>query len=537
MPMLLKLTNTSQMMKTLFALFNCCFFMLASVTAQLTYQTSYDNGSYDKAVAVIQLHNNDLVMGGDTYNNTGFYEGYLMKTNEQGDTLWVRKYTTPGHLFVTDCIQARDHGYLLAGDLMDSVFTDRNMFIIKTDSSGIPEWSRSFSGPEYDNLYSLTTLSDSSIILTGNTVSYTIHNLDAQVLKLDPAGNIIWSRQLTHGWGSTLRGHRVFGTDDGGFVITGEMDTITVVMGNKILVVKFDSTDQVQWSNTYKGIYGSSIGNGIQTSDHGYLVAGRNYNWIAGDTFINHAYLLKLDSIGDIQWSKKFESPYNDDGIEAVETSDGYAMLGISTGFSGNNLVGFNMFIVKTDTNGVVEWNKYYGGNVNSADMAKSFIKANDGGFIACGESSYMSYDSYLLKTDEYGNVNCNGYDFPLSDSIYISTMSPIDLTLSDQVYMAANMPVTYTTSNFVKLSPCTYSIPEYGEPTVIIYPNPCVDLFNITGLQEDDEIALYNLSGQLVRNYPNTQVFGVEGLVSGMYVVCIQHANKSSHYKKLIVH
>lgn len=139
-----------------------------------------------------------------------------------------------------------------------------------------------------------------------------------------------------------------------------------------------------------------------QTSDGGFISTGYTSTFGAGN---NDIYLLKTTSIGTIQWTKIFGSPYADNGNFVVQTSDGgYAIAGVT-----NSTGGEYISLIKTDPSGTLTWSKVYGSATSGSDAsAASLLQTSDGGFILAGYTSNYgagSDDFYLLKTDMNGNI------------------------------------------------------------------------------------------------------------------------------------
>ena len=160
----------------------------------------------------------------------------------------------------------------------------------------------------------------------------------------------------------------------------------------------------VMWSQTYGGAENDYANSVVQTSDGGYAIAGSTQSFGAGNTDF---WLVKTDGAGNMKWSRTYGGEVNDIAYSLVQTSDGgFALAGEANSFIGESA---DFWLVKTDERGNMEWNRTYGGIGN--DRAKSLIQTSDGGYALAGSTEAFGageWDSWLVKTDEYGDMEWN---------------------------------------------------------------------------------------------------------------------------------
>jgi uncharacterized delta-60 repeat protein len=168
-------------------------------------------------------------------------------------------------------------------------------------------------------------------------------------------------------------------------------------------VLKLDANGNVQWQKTYGGQIDDEAYSIQQTLDGGYIVAG--YTRSFGQRKINEMdmWVLKLDANGNIQWQKTYGGSDDDKAYSIQQTSDGgYIVAGSTRSFG----AGYNdVWVLKLDANGNIQWQKAYGGG--GIDYARSIKQTSDGGYIVAGYtySFGLSGSVWVLKLDANGNV------------------------------------------------------------------------------------------------------------------------------------
>ncbi len=78
-------------------------------------------------------------------------------------------------------------------------------------------------------------------------------------------------------------------------------------------VLKLDGSGNVQWQNTYGDIFVDAAYSIQQTTDGGYIVAGRT-NSFGASARGGDAWVLKLDGSGNVQWQNTYGGPRYDSG-------------------------------------------------------------------------------------------------------------------------------------------------------------------------------------------------------------------------------
>lgn len=221
-----------------------------------------------------------------------------------------------------------------------------------------------------------------------------------------------WTR--TYGSPDGEWAYSVIHTEDGGYAIGGATAKYSWpergYVNYSFLLIKTDASGNMQWNKTYGGEdeddeLAYSI---IQTGDGGYAIAGiKQFSGVINGEFliIGDFWLVKTDSEGNMQWNKTYGGAESERLYSVIQTSDGgYALVGNRESLDFPHYA--DAWFVKTDADGNVQWDRTYGGE--DFDLASSVLET-DGGYVIGGWTySFGPGDFWLFKTDSVGNVQWN---------------------------------------------------------------------------------------------------------------------------------
>lgn len=191
-------------------------------------------------------------------------------------------------------------------------------------------------------------------------------------------------------------------TKDGGYVFAGSTRSFGAEW-NDAWAVKLDSNGQVQWSKRYGGTDPSDWDGASsirQTTDGGYIVAGETRSFGAGST---DAWVMKLDGSGNIIWEKTYGGNRGDQADCVRPTSDGGFIVAGSTWSFGTAK---EIWVLKLYGTGAIQWQKTYGGTDGEEDALVE--QTSDGGYIVAARTWSFGagyVDIWFLKLDANGNV------------------------------------------------------------------------------------------------------------------------------------
>jgi S-formylglutathione hydrolase FrmB len=290
----------------------------------------------------------------------------------------------------TSIQQTSDGGYIIAGSTRSYGAGNGDVWLIRTDSSGDVAWNQTFGGSDSDYGFSVQQTLDGGYIIAGSTNSYGAGRSDVWLIKTDSSGNETWNQ--TFGGSDYDHGHSVQQTSDGGYIITGRTNSYGAGRSD-VWLIKTDSSGDVAWNQTFGGSDNDDGYSVQQSSDGGYIITGA-YSYGAGRADV---WLIKTDSSGNEMWAQIFGGSYYDYGSSVRQTSDGgYIIAGDTESYGVGHT---NVWLIKTDSSGDVEWTQTFGGS--GSDYGRSVQQTSDGGFIIGGSRRFYGAgdgDIWLLK-------------------------------------------------------------------------------------------------------------------------------------------
>jgi hypothetical protein len=188
------------------------------------------------------------------------------------------------------------------------------------------------------------------------------------------SGEVVW--QKTYGKDRNESINSVRQTKDGGYIAAGTIEVVTRFVVDDAWVLKLDTDGNIVWQKAYGLEDNDGFSSIEQTKDGGYVAAGYTVHGTSSDILV-----LKLKSNGDIDWQKSYGGDSRASEIHQTD-GDGYIIAGNTEKLGAGDYDGL---ILKLDAQGEVSWQKTYGGN--DADNATSIRQLVGGGYIAAGST------------------------------------------------------------------------------------------------------------------------------------------------------
>jgi len=348
---------------------------------------------YDDAKCVIQtLDSGYAVVGSTSAFGGGQSDIYLTKISKKGVVLWHQAIGGAGIEKGNSLIQTPDSGFTITGYSNSDGTGGYDVYLAKTDKNGVLEWSNTYGGFDWDFGNSLIRTIAGDYVICGSTYSAGKGNGDVYLLKTNSSGVLLWDS--AYGGDNEDVGNSVSEANGGGYFITGY--TKSFGKGNEdVYLLKTDINGNLLWTKTYGGPLEEKGNEGKPTADGGYIVISAAKSFSPTNHYEN--WLLKTDALGDIVWTQRDANSYNRVSTSVCQTADGGYIFAGHLDISSD----YNMFLYKTNPTGGWTDIGVYGGTGN--ENAYSVKQTLDKGYVVVGTTeSYGTGmpNIYVLKTD-----------------------------------------------------------------------------------------------------------------------------------------
>jgi len=417
-------------------------------------------------------------------------------------------------------IQVKDKGYVIAGSTSNfNVNHNEKVYVIKLDSAGNLKWTQTIGGSSNEEGYAVAEADDGGYVITGWEESFGPGLSAVYIVKLDTAGNLKWTNAI--GGANAEAGESIVCTSDKGFAIAGNTDSYGAAVGNNgdnVYVVKLDSIGNLKWTKTIGGTIDEEGWGITQTKDKGYAITGDSRSY--GDTINGDVYVVKLDSLGNLRWAEAIGGAKWDGGRGIASTFDGGCVI---TGFTysyGDTAGGkYSIYVIKLDTVGKVEWTRAIGNGAGS--VGESIVQTKDSGYAITGVSDTALL---FLKLDKHGNT-CLPYDSGgiVTKGGIIGSGGGVSSGGSVQrggtINNAGSIETTFCSVTGIN------NIPLLSINGISIYPNPNNGIFylSLSNADANCSVEVYNILGEIVytkilfQSQSNT-IINLTGQPSGVY-------------------
>lgn len=272
---------------------------------------------YGEAKSIDQTNDGGYILCVYPYSTTKSREDFqLVKTNDTGAISWIKYFGGPSIEVSYAVQQTYDGGYIVAGRTDSYGAGSSDFYLLKTNSSGDSLWAKTYGGGSSDRAFTAIQTSDAGFLLGGFTFSYGAGTYDFYLVKTDSLGDTLWTR--TYGGPNYEEIYKVQETTDGGYVAIGYTYSFGAGTYPNMYIVKTNNTGLVtsctsRMQNTIAGyqLYQNypnpfnpvtnisfSLGEDRYTSLRIYDVLGREITTLVSKKLLKGPYTLQWDASG-----------------------------------------------------------------------------------------------------------------------------------------------------------------------------------------------------------------------------------------------
>jgi len=469
-----------------------------------------------------------------------------MATDNEGNVYTVGYYNTSTLTFDNDHILQNESGW-------------EKIFLVKHSSSGEVLWAKSFGGNYIDLGNSVTVDANNNVYITGKFRSTTVAfgdftltnssvtgNASCFFAKLDSDGAVLWAHSAQQ---NDINGNAndITVDTDGNVYATGSFisniifDGVTYRSQSSGLkasyIVKYNSTGSIVWVKVTRG---SCEGNALTTDADDNLYVTGNYSSPSsnpvtfGEIVLENSgvYLAKYDTLGDAVWVRTGNSAgINQNSYDIVCDEDDNVVI---TGFFSSATINFSsttlyntnptieVFVVKYNSNGDIEWAKSAGGT-GSDKGCKLTCDSQSNIFLSGYFQESMQLEGITLTTVNNNNpvfvakfqsegelVSAFAFEssFSFNDPNSANINYSIATTANGNLFAAArNLSSTIIGNTTIelqgmwigKLEEMILSTPKPLIKDFKLFPNPVTNVLNVESTGVIEQINIYNALGQKV--------------------------------------
>jgi hypothetical protein len=303
------------------------------------WNKTFGGSASEYARAIQQTDDNGYIIVGKTSSYGKGGDIWLIKTNTTGVEQWNRSYGGASYEWATSVQQTSDGGYILVGVTNSYGAGGGDVWVIKTNQAGIEQWNKTYGGKQYDVGHTIIQTNDDGYAIVGATQSFGSGSDDIWLIKTDATGIEQWN--TTYGGIEFDAGWSIQQTNDNGYAIVGETASYGLGQGD-VWLIKTDMTGSEQWNGTYGGIYRDEGYSVRQTNDGGYIIAGVTSSY---EVERRDALLIKTNAAGFEQWNITYGGIGYDCVWSVQQTSDsGYVITGYTDSYGAGD---DDVFLVK----------------------------------------------------------------------------------------------------------------------------------------------------------------------------------------------
>lgn len=476
-------------------------------------------------VTGLKADTSHFVLAGFTFDTT--FRPTVMMTDTSGNSIWAAIFGESTHRNQPSVIlKTNDNHFIVSGTrVRQPVGSVDSSFAMKLDWNGNIKWLKKFA-----------TITQDVIQLPNNNYLFvTLGSSSARFVELDTAGNYV--NAINTKFGSSNYDLSIIKATSSGYYLTGTTHTPSGVNSPAdLFLAKLDTAFNVQWATAYSDTTVSFADpTVIEASDGSIYISSYvgAYPLVITPTFTFDISLLKVSSIGNLLWNKRYHNGRNNNIARVRFTNDGNLLLTPKTYIyiGGTYPDDYKASVIKTDTSGNIIFQIRYNDvtPVYGFDVIphhNNFYMLSHGYIVG----STGIADFRLSKLDNLCNSACNN----TTENYTVSSIPLVPYTVAVTTPSGVNPGTMNIVSNTFLISYtdtviCTGATAISNvslRDEIKLFPNPVTNQLTLTGLNSLSTISVKNLLGVNIfsdKTSNNNWHFNMDALVPGIYFITVE--------------
>ncbi|MCS6990669.1 MAG: hypothetical protein NZL95_02280 [Chitinophagales bacterium] len=364
--------------------------------AQPTFERVYGLAKGEAFHSVLATADGGILAAGYTSSFDPLYtDGYVLKLNAQGDTVWSRIF---GQAYVEEAnvVLETPLGYIIGGTHVPTAPVTYDMYVACYDAAGTLLWQNFYGGSGSEGIHDGLVNQAGRLVFCGYSTTFTNGASDMYLIETDLQGNVVRSAHV--GGNGNEQALGIWQAANGDYILIGYSNTTDPVYN--IYVARLDSTFALIWTKEFGGSK-EDLGFDVAEDDSGNLWL-LGFHYVAADSLL--LTLIRTDPQGaNAQYH--YPASVGDFGYRLLRHSSG---LFVVAGVTHTLTRGSQMMALAVDTNGQPQWKAAFGGTYS--DVAFCLAETNAGQLLLGGTTEgfgSLNVNAYLVRCNDGGQVPC----------------------------------------------------------------------------------------------------------------------------------
>lgn len=352
------------------------------------------NGS-DEAISVKTDASGNIYLSGMSQSSDTSYDYATVKFNSSGVQQWASRYAglDQSYFTINDFEIDNSGNTYVAGAIYRSISTNFDFIVVKYNSSGAQQWVSFYDSGNDDYLPRLKIASSGNVYIAG--ASATVSEMENfRIVKLNSSGAFQWTK--------TYNG--TFSDNDTPVGIETDASENVFVLGSAngysqsdFVTLKYNSAGTIQWTKIYHDSVEFASDITVDKSGNPIITGYRYYNGIPYSRIVT----IKYNSAGTQLWLNTIANGNGDIPSKVKTDTSGNVYLLTETTDSSQNIV-----TVKYNSSGVQQWSIGYTYNAASSDAPIDFSIDNSGNIFVTGNTFNFITLTSMISIFKYVQTN-----------------------------------------------------------------------------------------------------------------------------------